>query len=187
MGGYGSGRRQSLDRHRQVEWCLILDADTIRRPIVAGNEGDIDLTLRMERGRLRCSYLLRCDPTGFELVLWMPETGWLMSRIRLDHIADGPRGVRPSLLCPACRSSGRMLYWPLEGPGGLGCRRCHKLAYRSSQERRIDLAKLHAQVFRPRKPLPTLRAMQRRSGRLRARAAATLHAAVDPGGPQAAP
>ena len=182
MGGYGSGRRQSLDRHRQVEWCLVLDADTIRRPIVAGNEGDIDLTLRMERGRLRCSYLLRCDPTGFELVLWMPETGWLMSRIRLDHIADGPRGSRPALLCPTCRSSGRMLYWPLEGPGGLGCRRCHQLAYRSSQERRIDLAKLHAQVFRTRKPLPTPKAMQRRYDRLRAKAAATLAAAAGPAG-----
>jgi hypothetical protein len=177
MGGYGSGRRQKYDGHRQVEACLILDANTIPRPIVAGNEGQLDLTLRLAPDRVRCSYLVRCDGKGFELVLWMSATGLVVSRVRLNHIADAPRGARPSLLCPACRSSRRMLYWPLDGPGGLGCRRCHQLAYRSTQERRIDLAKLRAQVFRPRKPLPTPEAMQRRYDRLRAREATTLAAA----------
>ena len=123
MGGYGSGRRQSLDRHRQVESCLILDADTIPRPIVAGSEGDIDLTLRLAPDRVHCSYLLRCDARGFELVLWTPAgTPWLMSRIRLDHVPSVLGGARPYLLCPSCRSRALKLYWPLEDAGGLGCR-----------------------------------------------------------------
>jgi hypothetical protein len=58
MGGYGSGRGHSVDRHRQVESCLILDADTIPRPIVAGNEGDIDLTLGLTRGLAELVQLL---------------------------------------------------------------------------------------------------------------------------------
>jgi hypothetical protein len=183
MGGYGSGRRQSLDQHRQVEWCLILDADTIPRPIVAGSEGDVDLTLRLAPDRVRCSYLLRCDGRGFELVLWTPtRASWRMSRIRLDHVPARFGGARPYLLCPSCRSRVLRLYWPLEGAGGLGCRRCHQLAYRSSQERPVSAAKLLAHASRPRMPFPSREAAQRRIDRQRARAAATLAAAAGPAG-----
>jgi hypothetical protein len=182
MGGYGSGRRRSLDRHRQVESCLALDVDRIPRPILAGNEGHIDLTLPLTPNFVRCSYLVRCDPWGFELVLWMPATGWVVSRVRLHHVPAKFGGARPYLLCPSCRARGRKLYWPLEGPGGFGCRRCHQLSYRSSQERRFDLAKTTAHVYRPRKPIPSVKAMHRRYDRLRARAAATLAAAAGPAG-----
>ena len=183
MGGYGSGRRQSVDRHRQVESCLILDVDTIPRPIVAGNEGDLDLTLRLARDRVRCSYLLRCDGGGFELVLaTTTEPRWLVSRIRLDHIPAKFGGYRPYLLCPSCRYRTLKLYWPVEGVGGLGCRRCHQLAYRSSQERPVSAAKLMAHGSRPRKPFPTREAAQRRIDRQRARVAAMLAAAAGPTG-----
>lgn len=181
MGGYGSGRRPSVDRHRQVESCLILDVDTIPRPIVAGNEGDVDLTLRLARDRVRCSYLLRCDGRGFELVLWTPATSWLVSRIRLDHVAAAFGGARPYLLCSSCGSRVLKLYWPLEGQDGLGCRRCHQPAYRSSQERPVSAAKL-AHASRPRKPFPSREAAQRRTDRQRARAAATLASAAGPAG-----
>jgi hypothetical protein len=178
MGGYGSGRRHSLDRHRQVESCLVLDADTIPRPILAGNEGDIDLTLPSTRQFVRCSYLMRCDGRGFELVLGTPtETRWLVSRIRIEHVPAKFGGARPYLLCPSCRSRGRKLYWPLEGEGWLACRRCHRLAYRSSQERPVSLTKLLVHASRPRNPIPSREAMQRRYDRLRVRAAATLAAA----------
>lgn len=181
MGGYGSGRRRRLDRHRQVEACLILDADTIPRPIVAGSEGDLDLTLRLARDRVRCSYLLRCDDRGYELVLRTPRrASWHMSRIRLDHVPARFGGARPYLLCPSCRSRGLKLYWPLEGVGGLGCRRCHQLSYRSSQQRPVSAVKLLAHASRPRKPFPTREAAQRRIDRQRARAAATLAAAAGP-------
>ena len=148
MGGCGSGRRQTPDRHRQVESCLILDVDAIPRPIAAGNEGDVDLTLRLAPDRARCSYLLRRDGRGFELVLWTPANSSIVGRIRLDHGPAALGGVRPYLICPSCQCRARELYWPLEGMGAFGCRRCHQLAYRSSQERRIDLRKLHAQVHR---------------------------------------
>jgi hypothetical protein len=184
MGGYGSGRRRSLDRRRQVESCLILDVNTIPRPIVAGNEGDIDLTRRLTRDRVRCSYLLRCDGQGFELVLWTPTAAsWVASRIRLDHAPARLGGARPYLLCPSCRSRGLKLYWPLEGVGGLGCRRCHQLVYRSSQERPVCVAKLLAHASRPQKPFPSRVAAQRRIDRQRARVAATLAAAPRPAGP----
>jgi hypothetical protein len=184
MGGHGSGRRPSLDRHRQVESCLILNADTIPRPILAGYEGALDLTVRTAPQFVRCSYLLRCDGGGFELVLGTPaETHWLVSRIRLEHVPARFAGARPYLLCPSCRSRGRKLYWPLEGEGWLACRRCHHLAYRSSQERPVSLTKLLAHARRPRKPLPSQEAMEtmeRWYHRLRARAAATLAAAGEP-------
>jgi len=159
--------------------CLILDADTIPRPIVAGNEGAVDLTLRLARDRVHCSYLLRCDDRGFELVLWTPTaTCWVTSRIRLDHVPARFGGARPYLLCPSCRSRGLKLYWPLEGAGSLGCRRCHQLAYRSSQERPVSAAKLLAHASRPRKPFPTREAAQRRIDRQLAKTTATLAAAA---------
>lgn len=180
MGGYGSGRRPSLDRHRQVESCLILDANAIPRPILAGNEGDIDLTLRSAPQFVRCSYLMRCDSAGFELVLGTPtDTHWLVSRIRLEHVPAKFGGARPYLLCPSCRSRTLKLCWRLEGEGWLACRRCHQLACRSSQARPFSLAKAIAHAGRPRKPFPTREAAQRRYNRLRAKAAATLAAATD--------
>ncbi len=155
--------------------CLALDADTIPRPILAGNEGEIDLTVRQTPTFVRCSYLIRCDAKGFEIVLLIPtQTGGLISRIRLDHVPATFGGARPYLECPSCRARGRKLYWPLEGSGGLGCRRCHQLSYRSSQERPFSMAKVTAHVYRTRKRLPSLNAMHRRYDRLRARAAANL-------------
>jgi hypothetical protein len=94
MGGYGSGRRHSLDRHRQVESCLILNADTIPRPILAGNEGEVDLTLRSAPQFVRCSYLMRCDGRGFELVLWTPP-GPISAATLLAH-ARRPRKSFPT-------------------------------------------------------------------------------------------
>lgn len=177
MGGYGSGRRPSPSRHRQVESCLALDIDTIPRPILAGNEGDIDLTLRLTPNVVRCSYLVRCDPWGFELVLWMPSIGRIVSRVRLDHVSAKFGGARPYFLCPSCGARGRKLYWPLEGPGGIGCRRCHELSYSSSQERPVSATKLLEHVSRPRKSLPTREAAQRRIDRQIARAVDPLTAA----------
>ncbi len=139
------------------------------------------MTLRLTPTFVRCSYLVCPDARGFEPVRWMPETGCIVSRIRLDHLATEPRN-RPNLLCPSCGAMGRKLYLPLEGESWLACRDCHQLSYHRSQERRISIAKVSAQVHRQRRPLPSLKAMHRQPDRLRARVAATLAAAGVPAG-----
>jgi hypothetical protein len=157
----------------EVEWSWVLDADTIPRPIHAGNEGPLDLTIRALSQRVQVTYLIRDDGAGFELDVWTPtETRWLMSRIRLDDLPIFSGRARTYLRCPACGTRVLKLYWPLEGGGGFGCRRCHQLAYRSSQERTVTLAQLRARVRRTRKPLPSLEALRRRQQRLLARATA---------------
>ncbi len=183
MGGYGSGRRRSYDCRRQVEWSWVLDADTIPRPIRAGNEGALDLTIRALSQLVQVTYLIRDDGAGFELDVWTPtETHWLMSRIRLDDLPIFSGRARTFLRCPACGALVVKLYWPLLGPGGFGCRRCHQLAYRSSQERTVTLAQLRARVHRTRKPLPSLEAIRRRQERLLARATAMRAAGAAPTG-----
>ncbi|MDA8201380.1 MAG: hypothetical protein M0Z49_01190 [Chloroflexi bacterium] len=170
MGGYGSGRHRSLTRRRQVEWCWVLDAYAIPRPIRAGNEGYLDLTLPALAVMAQGWYLIRDDGAGYELDVWVgTATARYLSRIRLDQISQSVGGPRPCLRCPACGASAGKLYWPQEGHGGFGCRRCHALVYRSSQERTLSLAQLRARVHRP---LPSLEAMRRRQERLPARAAA---------------
>jgi len=143
MGGYGSGRRQSYDRRRQVECSWVLDADTIPRPIRAGNEGALDLTIRAMSQRIQVTYLIRDDGAGFELDVWLPsDAGWILSRTRLDQVPTSFGGVRTYLRCPACEHGVVKLYSPQVGHGGFACRRCHQLAYRSSQERRVSAAAL---------------------------------------------
>lgn len=147
MGGFGSGRHlQDHERRRLVEGSFVLDADTVFAggPIVAGAESDRALRARSVVWSLPIDYLVRDDGDGLILSVWV--WWWAESAIRTDvrleavPLAFG--GVRHYLRCPGLAGSagcGRRavkLYWPTFPPLGLACRRCHGLAYRSSQTRK---------------------------------------------------
>ncbi len=173
MGGPGSGRRLDSKRRTRVEQCWVLDADALARPIHAGSEGVLALRMPLGLATAELSYLVRNDGDGFVLDTWLcatPSDAPMRFRLTLVPLPFG--GTRTYVRCPGlaphqpCGRRVTKLYWPATDTRGFACRGCHRLAYRSSQERRRSVQELRAQVERPRPPLPSLAAAWRRNHRL---------------------
>jgi hypothetical protein len=177
MGGPGSGQRVDYRRRTRVEWCWVLNADTLPRPIRAGAEGIVTLRMRLGLSIAELGYLIRNDGDGFVLDTWAATTpSDAPMRFRLTLVSLPFGGARTYVHCPGisphqpCGRRVTKLYWPMTDTRGFGCRACCELAYTSSQERRRSIQELLAWVERPRPPLPSLAAAWRRYRRLEAEA-----------------
>lgn len=115
MGGFGSSRWKGYRRRRRVEDALRLSAAAALR---IGAPSDLPatalLSVRNHRGE------------------WHATAVYLVRHVGKLYA-----------LCPACRQRCRALYLPVGSdaraaapPDAWACRRCHALAYRSTQERR---------------------------------------------------
>lgn len=141
MGGFGSGQRWS--KKRTVESCDAIDTAALRRwkllvPGVAGRTG----TLHWGRGEDRSSvaYVLTVGRSAGVLRL---AYGVGLPRVHLDYsvrLVTTPchlGGVRWWLICPLVRDTvacGRRVRKLYRRGSYFGCRSCHGLAYRSSQQ-----------------------------------------------------
>jgi hypothetical protein len=172
---HGSG---SPHPRRRVEGSWALDADGLRRPIRAGSEGFLAVTMRGGLAREELAYLIRNDGDGFVLDTWAsatPSASPMRFRLALVPLRFG--GARTYLRCPGlapwlpCGRRVRTLYWPLTDTRGFACRVCYNLAYRSSQQRSRSIADWRAAVERPSPPLASVGAAWRRYRRLEAAAA----------------
>ena len=175
MGGYGSGRRPNGKRKPQVEWSWSLCADSIERPIEAGNEGWVNLTHGVSPYLLEAGYVIRDEGDGLELDLYVSTGGGRVAvAVRLQQTPISYGGVRTYFTCPCCSARVLKLHWPQSGTTGLACRTCHGLVYRSSQERPFDLEKLKDRIYRPDKPLPSAESARRRLAREQAGISRTI-------------
>jgi hypothetical protein len=175
MRGRGSSRRRHAERRRQVEETWVLDADEIRPPVRAGAEGWLPVAVFRSRTVTDLPYLVRDDGHGLELDVWAPTPdGWAVDRFRLEQRALPFGGARTYLRCPGlpggppCGARVLKVYSPVHDVMAFACRDCHRLAYRSSQERPFSIELLRRNVYRPTKPLPSPAAAWRRHERLRA-------------------
>ena len=143
MGGRGSTRWADHKKARLVEDCLALDTRWLVREGIIGP--NISQTRRIAWG----------EKESVQLTI---ETGELEGEASLDYQAEGNLGYAHTLevvrlvtthggkkwwwICPAhtkeesCGQRVAILYFP---PGGkrFGCRSCHNLTYRKSQESRM--------------------------------------------------
>jgi hypothetical protein len=155
VGGRG-GRRSSSDARNQVEWCLVLDVGILagRRP-TPGDEGWVSLRAAACAWTVEAQYFVRNDG-ALKLTVDVPaSTGVITSHFGLTTVGLASSGERVYFLCPglpggpACQARVAMLYWPLFGRQAFACRGCHRLAYRSSQERTWTMERLRQHVYRP--------------------------------------
>ena len=168
MGGLGSGRRLGRSPKHQVEWCLVLDAGLLAgRPVTPGDEGRVSLRAAMCAWYIEAQYMVR-DDGRLMLTIWLPtSTDVVRADIELVTVWLASGGERTYFLCPglpggaACGDRVLKLYWPLMGRQAFACRRCHRLAYQSTQKRKVTFEQLRHRVFG--RPLPKLDAPQ--SGR----------------------
>lgn len=156
MGGLGSGRRFGHTPAEQVEWCLTLDATILAGQSVApGLRGYADLGAEACVWDIPVWWIVRNVGDGDVLTLWRmdgPNDPWVHIDLTTLMIVSG--GTRTYFRCPGlpggrgCDARVAKLYWPLRARGGFGCRRCHRLVYRSSQERPRTIEDLIRRVYR---------------------------------------
>jgi hypothetical protein len=155
-----------VEQH-QVEWCFALDVGILSgRWVTPGDEGPLYLRAAACAWSIEAAYMVRNDGR-LVLTVWLPtETSIVQSDIELTMVPMVSGGDRAYFLCPGlpgargCGARVAMLYWPLIGGQGFACRRCHRLAYRSTQERRKTLAQLRQEILG--RPWPILPAAPRR-------------------------
>ena len=155
MGGWGSGRSRTGTKRHQVELCWVLGSDLLsgHRP-VPGDEGVATLRCTCAPA-VQVPYVVRQPGDGLVLtLLYYPSpnrTGFFDIRLTSSWVFD--RGRRVYFECPGllghayCGARVAKLYWPMRGSQSLACRRCHGLAYRSSQERPINIASIKRRVY----------------------------------------
>ncbi len=154
MGGLGSGEWPRLNCKRSVETTLALSIGNLGRKIHSASEG----YLHWKRNRdlvFRVKYTLYGqDRRGIQLEygadMNRPFTTW----IGMSSTQTGFNGLRWWFNCPVfhnSRTCGRRV-WKLYLPRSdsvFGCRQCHDLRYRSSQQAHRDeriLSRLGFQV-----------------------------------------
>jgi hypothetical protein len=150
LGGSGSGRWNHHERKRTTEECSTLDVGDLPRDMLDG--GTLSGVLRAlrfdgERSVLRVSWALELVGESPVLTLsYRPhgprrraEGRELIERVRLLTTKPHFGGARWWFVCPfqldgeACQRRVGKLYLP-PGQSRFGCRRCHDLTYKSSQE-----------------------------------------------------
>jgi hypothetical protein len=147
MGGLGSGRyeRNSARKHR-VEECLSLDANCwMREGILAAGIGCRN-TWSWFRGTRKVASV-EFDSDCSDSQVWLSYTlasgEQVAYSFRLDATEPNYGGLRWWFLCPLdnngrpCNRRVSKLYLPRDGRY-FGCRQCHDLSYRSSQEAHQD-------------------------------------------------
>ena len=148
MGGYGSGRWHGHLKADTVEDCLTLDiSDLARRgfmsgALATGRSRWVNQITGEELASVGIAALAVGSDRYIQLVYSATRDGakeHINEAIRLQKTHPHFGGVRWWLTCPLSRDGReclrrvQKLYMP---PRGLyfGCRHCHRLAYRSSQE-----------------------------------------------------
>jgi hypothetical protein len=151
VGGNGSGRWRDHEKATAVEDCLFLDAALLRR--------DRFLQGRSVRGRFDWRDSSNRIIQSADFVLEHDATVEGLRRLVLVAIAQDPPALvrrqiylRPSrpqfggqrwwFVCPKCSGLARKLFMPLD-KAWFGCRRCHKLTYRSCQQSHTTAGFLH--------------------------------------------
>ena len=171
-------RRSRSPRRRLVESSWILDADQIPRPIRADASGELELTTRDGTDPIVLWYLIR-NIGLMQFDAWLAGTPASQSmRFRLEFSRLWFGGARTYFACPGCERRSLKLYLPFVPTYGFACRDCHRLAYRSSSQRRRSVAEWRAiaaqsraAAERPLPPLPSPEAEWRRPERSLARTA----------------
>jgi hypothetical protein len=149
MGGNGSGRWSMHQKKRTTEECWALDvADLPQGPRQHGSTSGVLRAVRIDgkRSVLRVRYALEPSDEAGPLVVLSYHLGRGTAEQKLiEHVpllATRPNfgGTRFWFACPFSWEDGEpcggrvgKLYLP-PGEHHFGCRRCHSLTYRSSQE-----------------------------------------------------
>ena len=139
MGGYGSGFR-SGGRRTTVEEFPTLSIQSFRERLHAGSSGTLSWT---SQGELvfQVNWSVQWPPRGPLIALEYLPPGCASQRILVTLLTTPSAfgGVRQWLQCPLvangspCNRRAGRLYLPA-GTQLFGCRACHQLSYRSSQE-----------------------------------------------------
>lgn len=145
---------ESDGKAAQVEWSFVLGADLFqRRQPVAGDEGIAVLRAARCAWSIGPRYIVRCAGEGLTLtVLWETAAGLSRSDVGITTTLLHRGGKRTYFECPGlpdepgCGARVAKLYLPLGGGHWFACRRCHRLAYASTQQRRRTIAELRARV-----------------------------------------
>jgi hypothetical protein len=147
MGSSGSGRWKYHEKKRTTEECWALDvADLPRGTLDKGVPSGVLRALRLDgRNSILCvRWVLKLEGEGPVLTLsYRPcrrvEEQEIIERVQLLSTQLHLGGVRWWFACPrrlngaSCNRRIGKLYLP-PGESRFGCRRCHALTYKSSQE-----------------------------------------------------
>lgn len=131
MGGYGSGRRWG---RTTVEDCLNLDANAFARYCKStGTTSGISRWTRNGCETASCGFVVYISASIQAIVFRYryqdqdrPDV-----QVNLSSYRPGFGGRRYFFICPHCMRRQRTLH--LKG-GGIACRHCHNLSYRSCNE-----------------------------------------------------
>jgi hypothetical protein len=147
MGGSGSGRWKYHEKKRTTEECWALDvADLPQGTLDKGAPSGVLQAVRLDgRSSVLCvRWALELGENPVLTLSYQPyrraEGRELTERVRLITTEPHFGGVRGWFACPfswkggeSCGRRVSNLYLP-PGEGRFGCRQCHALAYKSSQE-----------------------------------------------------
>jgi len=144
MGGLGSGRWSQHRKKKTVEDCLTLDIiGLVRGKLIRPGEyitGQLDWTRPVsQQPKSSCQYTANLS-NGQWLRLWYDSGGQSLDYF-VNIVSTRPffGGTRWWLVCPlevngrSCGHRVGKLYLP-PGANYFGCRHCHSLTYRSSQQ-----------------------------------------------------
>jgi hypothetical protein len=140
MGGLGSGQWLFRDAKSTVEESFVLSISSLRQGICPGAHGTITWS-RADGPHLSVNFFVTSDAGALVLTLryrWRDQDVVELP-IRLHATGINSGGRRWWFTCPLsvngvpCGRRAGKLYLP---PGGryFGCRRCHRLTYRSAQQ-----------------------------------------------------
>jgi hypothetical protein len=151
VGGHGSGRWHDHEKATAVEDCLFLDTALLCRDRLLQRrsaEGRFDWRDSSDRIVQSANFILEHDatPNGPRLLVFFVAAEGPSALVRGQIFLKASRpqfgGQRWWFICPRCSGLARKLFMPL-GKAWFGCRRCHKLTYRSCQESHTMLGCFH--------------------------------------------
>ena len=139
MGGIGSGTWYRLDTKVTVEQSLSLSMQDFRGQVYSGSSGHFSWTM-VGGSEFSVGYrVISAERPTITLRYCLLDGDNIEIPVRLQTTPTNFKGRRWWLTCPltvggvACNRRAGKLYFP-PGAKHFGCRECHDLSYRSSQE-----------------------------------------------------
>ena len=148
MGGSGSGRWNYYQKKLTTEECWTLNVADLPCGHLDGGTSGVLRAVRISKGRRRAlpvRYTVECMKEGWAIALSYhlpgqePERREVSEQVQLLSTRPNFGGKRWWFACPlqlnakTCNHRVGKLYLP-SGESQFGCRQCHDLTYRSSQE-----------------------------------------------------